>query len=405
MFRNYSFVAWVLLSSWTFSTGLLSAVEFDSAKLDQIPVKLQAFVDNDQLVGAVAAVGTKDGMVRVDAVGKFDLESGKAMPKDAIFRIASMTKPVTAMAIMILADQGKLSVSDAVEKHLPEFRGQMLVTSKSGGMVTLKKPPRPITIRDLLTHTSGLPGGFPEGLSNLYVTRRLTLSEAVLVSSQRPLDFEPGSKWSYCNAGIDTLGRIVEVASGESYSDFLSSHIFKPLGMSDTTCFPSTSQKSRIQPVFDAKDGKLSVAKSVIIGLPDDAKHPIPAGGLCSTANDLGKLYQMTLNGGRVGDKQIVSSKSLAEMTKLQTGDLTCGFVPGMGFGYGFAVVREPQGVTAMLSPGSFGHGGAFGTQAWIDPKQGVFVVLLIQRVGLPNADASDIRRELQTVVFEAIQR
>jgi CubicO group peptidase (beta-lactamase class C family) len=402
---NHRLIACFLGAVWTFSTASLSAVEFDTAKLEQIPAKMQAFIENHQLAGAVTVVGTKDGITRVDAVGKFDLESDKPMPKDAIFRIASMTKPVTAMAIMMLADLGKLSVSDPVEKHLPEFRGQMLVTSKSDGIVTLKKPPRPITIRDLLTHTSGLPSGFPEGLSDLYVKRQLTLSEAVLVSSQRPLDFEPGSKWSYCNAGIDTLGRIVEVISGESYSDFLSNHIFQPLGMSDTACFPSAAQKARIPAVHDSKEGTLSVAKNVIIGLPEHPKHPIPAGGLCSTAADLGKLYQMTLNGGRLGDKQILSAESLAEMTKLQTGELTCGFVPGMGFGFGFAVVREPQGVTSMLSAGTFGHGGAFGTQAWIDPKEGVFVVLLIQRIGLPNADASDIRRDLQTVAFGAIKR
>jgi CubicO group peptidase (beta-lactamase class C family) len=364
---------------------------------------MQGFVDQQQLVGAVTVVGTKEGVVRIDAVGKFDQESDKPMPKDAIFRIASMTKPITAMAIMILVDQGKLAVDDPVEKHLPAFRGQMLVASRAGGTTTLKKAPRPITIRDLLTHTSGLPGGYPEGLSDLYVRRQLSLGEAVLVSSQRPLEFEPGSKWSYCNAGIDTLGRIVEVASGKSFNDFLTEQIFRPLGMTDTTSFPSAEQKARIPAVYDSKEGKLSVAKSVIIGLPEEPKHPIPAGGLCSTGADLAKLYQMTLLGGELDGKRIISAASLAEMTKLQTGDLTCGFVPGMGFGFGFAVVREPQGVTAMLSPGTFGHGGAFGTQGWIDPKKGVFTILLIQRVGLPNADASEIRRELQSVTYSAI--
>lgn len=378
--------------------------EFDLRKLEKIPARMQQFVDSGELAGVVTVVGDKRGVVRTDAVGKLNLESPHAMPQDAIFRIASMTKPITALAIMIQADRQKLSVNDAVEKHLPEFRGQMLVASKEGGAVTLKKPPRPITIRDLLTHTSGLPGGFPEGLSDLYVKRNLTLSEAVLISSQRPLDFEPGSKWAYCNAGIDTLGRIVEVTSGESFEAFLAKNIFQPLGMVDTTFYPTTEQKSRIPPVYDSKDGKLLVAKNIIIGAPDHPKHPIPAGGLYSTAADLAKLYQMTLNKGKAADHQIISADSLAEMTKLQTGDLKCGFVEGMGFGYGFAVVREPQGVTGMLSAGSFGHGGAFGTQGWIDPNKEIFVILLIQRVGLKNGDGSDMRRELQTLAFDAIK-
>jgi CubicO group peptidase (beta-lactamase class C family) len=394
-----------LLSLVGWRAGFVSAVEFDTAKLDQIPVKMQEFVDKQQLPGAVTVVGTKAGLVRIDAVGKLDLESNKPLPKDAIFRIASMTKPVTAMAVMMLVDQGKLSVTDPVEKHLPEFRGQMLITSRENGSLTLRKPPRAILIRDLMTHTSGLPGGFPAGLSDLYFTRHLSLAEAVLVSSQRPLDFEPGSKWSYCNAGIDTLGRIVEIVSGESYEKFLAKNIFQPLGMVDTSFYPTSDQKSRIPPVYDSKDGKLVVAEKLIIGPPDRARHPIPAGGLYSTGADLARLYQMTLNSGLSGGKQIISADSLAEMTRLQTGDLTCGFVPGMGFGFGFAVVREPQGITAMLSPGTFGHGGAFGTQGWIDPKQGVFVILLIQRVGIPNSDGSEMRRELQSLAFGAIQR
>ncbi len=402
---NRHFFACLLLATLGQCTSVVRGVELDAKKLDQIPVRMQEFVDKQQLAGAVTVVGTKDGIVRVDAVGNLDLESKTSMPKDAVFRIASMTKPITAMAVMILADQGKLSVSDPVEKHLPEFRGQMLVTSRADGVITLKKPPRPIVIRDLLTHTSGLPGGFPEGLANLYVTRHLTLTEAVLVSSQRPLDFEPGSKWSYCNAGIDTLGRIVEVASGESFENFVAKNICQPLGMADTSFYPASAQKSRIPPVYDSKEGRLLVTKNIIIGSPDHPKHPIPAGGLYSTGADLAKLYQMTLNGGQFGGKQIISSASLTEMTKLQTGDLQCGFVSGMGFGFGFAVVREPQGVTAMLSPGTFGHGGAFGTQGWIDPKQGVFVILLIQRVGLQNGDASEMRRELQSLAFGAIQR
>lgn len=381
------------------------AAEFNSAKLGKIRERMQAFVDQKVIAGAVTAVGSKDGIASLEAVGLQKIETKQPMPKDALFRIASMTKPITAIGIMILQEDGKLSVDDPVEKHLPEFRGQRIVASREGDSVTLKKPSRVITIRDLLTHTSGLPGGFPAGLSDLYQTRNRTLAEAVLVSSQQPLDFEPGSKWAYCNAGIDTLGRIIEVTSGQSFEEFMAARVFRPLGMNDTACFPTEQQTPRIAGLYDSKDGELIAGNRPIVGPATGAKHPIPAGGLYSTAADLAKLYQAMLNAGRLGSTKIISPESVLTMTKVQTGDLQCGFVPGMGFGYGWAVVKEPQGVTSMVSPGTFGHGGAFGTQAWIDPKQDLFVILLIQRVGLPNADGSDLRRELQQLAVDAIKR
>jgi CubicO group peptidase (beta-lactamase class C family) len=381
----------------------VSAGELDSAKLAAIRDAMQKFVDQNQISGAVTVVGTSKGIASLEAVGTSSLEPKKDMPKDALFRIASMTKPITAIGIMILADEGKLSVDDPVEKYLPEFRGQMLVSDRKSDTMTLKKPARPITLHDLLTHTSGLPN-FPPGLADIYSKRDHTLAEVTLAMSQRPLDFEPGSKWSYCNSGIDTLGRVIEVVSGMPYEVFLTKRIFEPLGMKDTTPYPSKEQAARLAGLYEIKDSKLVQTGKPLIGLPPDVKHPIPAGGLCSTGADLAKLYQMMLNKGKLGDKRILSEAAVAEMTKLQTGDLACGFVPGMGFGLGWGVVKEPQGVTAMLSPGTFGHGGAFGTQGWIDPKKDLFVVLLIQRVGLQNGDASDMRRDLQTLAVGALR-
>jgi CubicO group peptidase (beta-lactamase class C family) len=385
------------------SVGL--AAEFDSAVLAKIAPRMQQFVDEGVIAGAVTVVGNAAGVQHHEAVGSLTLENGQAMPKDGLFRIASMTKPITALGIMILQDEGKLSVDDPVEKHLPEFKGQLLIDSREGDRVVLRKPPRPITIRDLMTHTSGLPGGFPAGYSDLYFKRTLNLAEATLMQSQRPLDFEPGGKWSYCNAGIDTLGRIIEVKSGRTYEDFLPERIFRPLGMNDTAFYPDEKQLARLAGLYGEKDGKLVFADYALIGPTKDARHPIPAGGLFSTGADLAKLYQAMLGQGQLAGAKIVSPAAVKQMTQLQTGDLACGFTPGMGFGFGWAVVREPQGVHAMLSPGTFGHGGAFGTQAWIDPEQDLFVILLIQRTGLPNADASDLRKELQRLAVEAIRK
>ena len=196
------------------------AAELDGSKLALIRPAMQHFVDQHQVAGAVTAVGTAGGIVSLEAVGSLRLDPPTVMSRDALFRIASMTKPITATGIMILRDEGKLSVEDPVEKYLPEFRGQMLVAEQSADRLTLKKPARPITLRDLLTHTSGLPG-YPPGLGDLYSRRDRTLAEATLALSQRPLDFEPGSRWSYCNTGIDTLGRIIEVVSGQAYEVFL----------------------------------------------------------------------------------------------------------------------------------------------------------------------------------------
>src|SRR5262249_22003411 len=189
---------------WTAVGGLvlftLAAVpvrgqQADAAKLADIRNRMQVYVDQQDIAGAVTVVGRKDGIVSHEAVGLLNLETKQPMRKDALFRIASMTKPITALGIMILADEGKLSVEDPVEKHLSEFRGQMPIAERGKDALTLKKPSRPILIRDLLTHTSGLPSAMPPGLADLYTQRRHTLAEGVMAFSQRPLDFEPGTKW------------------------------------------------------------------------------------------------------------------------------------------------------------------------------------------------------------------
>src|SRR5262245_10398649 len=198
-------------------------------------------------------------------------------------------------------------------------------------------------------------------------------------SSRRPLDCARATKWAYCNPVIATLGRIIEAAPGQSYADFLHKLLVQPLGMVDTTFYPTREQLERAAPTYAKKDGKLEVAPNSLIGLPPGAKYPIPAGGLYSTGPDLARLYQMMLGQGALGPTRILSEQQVAAMTKVQTGDLQTGFVPGMGFGFGWGVVRTPQGATEALSPGSYGHGGAFGTQAWLDPPKDLFVVLLIQ--------------------------
>ncbi len=382
--------------------------------LKGIPATMKTlFVDSNDIAGAVVVVGRKDGVVLNEAFGARDIEAKAPMAKDTLFRIASMTKPITAIGIMILVDEGKLSPDDDVAKYLPEFGNQKLLIPGTlptgmnpGTPESLKKPARAVKIRDLLTHTSGV-ANYPIGVNDVYTKRNRTLAETALATGIQPLVFEPGTKWQYSNPGIDTLGRVIEVVSGQSYEKFLQARVFDPLGMTDTTFYPTKEQRDRLAVVyFKGKGGKLFPDTNPIVGLPEGAKHPIPAGGLVSCGTDLAQLYRMMLNKGELNGKRVLTAKAVAEMTKVHTGDLpNVGFVPGTGFGFGWAVVKEPKGVTSMLSAGTYGHGGAFGTQGWIDPKQDLFVVLLIQRSGLQNGDASPMRHTLQELAVQSLKK
>ncbi|CAN5175834.1 serine hydrolase domain-containing protein [soil metagenome] len=377
-------------------------------KVDAVRQRMQKFVDAGEISGAVVMAGGRDGVLFQEAIGLADITTNTPMKTDTIFRIASMTKPITCMGIMILAGEGKLTPDDPVEKYLPEFKGQMLITARdkdNKDKVTLGTPERPITLRDLMTHTSGLNGTYGKDFPDVYTKRQFTLAETTAGIAKQPLQFAPGSKWSYCNPGIDTLGRVIEVVSGMSYDTFLKKRIFDALQMQDTTPYPTAGQLARTAITYAKTEGKLVPAKNTLIDYVKDAKHPIPAGGLYSTAGNLAKLCTCLLNQGRSGDIQVLGRMSLAAMTKTQTGDIKTGFTDGMSYGYGFAVVKEPQGVTAMLSPGTFGHGGAFGTQYWIDPKQNLYMILLIQRSNLGNSDGSEIRKEFQRLAVEAVKK
>src|SRR5262245_35706763 len=199
-------------------------------KLDAIGPRMQKFIDDNDIAGAVCVVGRKDGVVHESAVGMRDVAAKAPMTKDTLFRIASMTKPITAIGMMILFDEGKLSPDDNVAKYLPEFTDQMLSPPRLKDVpgdttMILQQPKRPVKLRDLLTHTSGV-AGYPKGVDDVYTKRNRTLAETALATALQPLQFEPGTQWSYSNSGIDTLGRVIEVVSGESYESFLQKRVF-----------------------------------------------------------------------------------------------------------------------------------------------------------------------------------
>jgi CubicO group peptidase (beta-lactamase class C family) len=335
--------------------------------------------------------GRPDGILHQDATGLADIAAEKPMRPDTIFWIASMTKPITATAILLLVDEGKLSVDDLVEKHIPEFSK----LKAAGGS------PAAVTIRHLLTHTSGM-----ADITQEEAVKVTDLAGLMPLYAARPTTFKPGEKWAYCQSAINTAGRIVEVVSGMSFVDFLETRLFKPLGMKDTTFYLSTEQAARLAKSYKrAKDGSLEAAENfILLGKSATSRDRFPAanGGLFSTAGDYARFCRMILRRGELDGKRYLRPESVALMTSLQTADLKTGFTEGNGWGLGWCIVRAPQGVSAMLSPGSFGHGGAYGTQAWIDPRRQRAYILLVQRADFPNSDASEVRRVFQTTAAAA---
>jgi CubicO group peptidase (beta-lactamase class C family) len=395
--------ALALLAALSF-VPLLTAEEVRSAK-PTVQGSLEPFIKDGSLPGAIALFYHDGKVVSEDVIGLRDLESKSPMQRDSLFWIASMTKPITAIAVMMLQEEGKLSIDDPVEKHLPEFKNQMLVKEKKDGQMLLGKPARPITIKDLMTHTSGMVSNSPLDSGAMDV---LSLKEAVITYALSPLQFEPGAKWQYCNPGINTLGRIVEVVSGEEYARFLDKRIFKPLQMRDTTFWPHKKQLERLvtsyKPTADGKGLEPVAIRFLTAPYSNKKRAPLAAGGLFSTADDLLKLYTALLNGESVKGRPLISKETLALMTQNHVGDMKAGFADGMGMGLGFQVVREPTGVTAMLSAGTYGHGGAHGTQGWIDPVKKTIHIFLIQRAGLQGGDAFAMRAAFQQATAAMMQ-
>ena len=358
---------------------------------------LQRHVDAGEVAGALGLVWTaKDGPVTA-VVGFADLAAPRPMRTDDLFWIASMTKPVTAVAVLMLQDEGKLSVDDPLARFLPEFKEPPFVQENREGKPA-RRPVRPLTLRDLLTHTSGLQGE-PKPSDHTP-----TLAELSEHAARQPLLFEPGARWSYGNPGINVLGRVVEVVSGQPYAEFLDARIFKPLGMKDTTFWPDDAQAARIAtPYKKGRGGKLEPTGISFIqgGLSDRARPPRPAGGLFSTADDMLVFYRMMLAGGELDGRRYLSPAAHRLLTTTQTAGIETGFTRGMSWGLGFQVVKEPQGVTSMLAPGTYGHGGAYGTQSWADPTAGAVYILMIQRAGFPNGDDAPIRRDFQAAAAQ----
>jgi CubicO group peptidase (beta-lactamase class C family) len=362
--------------------------------------------------GVVALVVDREGVLYEGAAGRLRDGSEAPMPSDAIFRIASMTKPVTSVAIMILREQHKLELDDPVAKFLPGFDNPKVITTFNETDATYQTRPAAgvMTIRHLLTHTSGIGYGF----SNPIVHRLLTGSEKN--EWELPLLQDPGTKWTY-GASTRVLGMIVERLSGESLEDFSQERIFKPLGMVDTSYAVATDKQARVTSSYRHVDGTFRLGKSSPI--PSTPTPPLYGdGGLFSTAHDYGRFIRMLLNGGHLGNARVLSAQSVRLMSQNQIGAifvtqqpaadpaLTKPFPLGAGrdkFGLGFQITAPDPSTIGYRSPGSLSWAGLYNTEFWIDPHRHIGGVLLMQF--LPFYDDGAIRtlREFEAAVYKEL--
>ena len=366
----------------------VNAQEVQATATAKLAPILQPYVDSHTLAGAVVLVADPEKVLDVEAVGWSDIAAGKKMRTDAMFWIASQSKPMTCTALMILVDEGKISVDDPVENYLPEFKGQMFIAEKDEEHAILRKPKQIMLVRHLMSHTSGLPGVTPIMQPKL---NALPLDRTVIANSMISLEAEPGTQYQYANPGMNTVGRIVEVVSRMPYEQFMQERIFTPLVMSDTTFWPNEEQLARLAKSYRPTADKKNIEETIV----DQLRYPLndrvhrfafPGGGLFSTAGDLSRFYRMLAGKGTFAGVRILSPEAIAHMTVDQTGDLNKGY----GFGY-------------RCVPGSVGHGAHYGTYSSYDPERKLITIFLGQHAGWAN-DGKDILKVFQKAAAEIFE-
>lgn len=342
-------------------------------------------VTSKEVAGAVTLVGDREKILSFEVTGLADLATQRPMKTDSVVWIASMTKPITGVAVMMMVEEGKIALDDPVSKYIPEFKD---LKDADGNPVV-------VTIAQCMSHTAGL-----QDLAGKEEGEMKTLDEVVKLTATRPVKFAPGTKWAYCQTGINVGGRIVEIVSQQNFAEFLEKRLFGPLGMKDTTFYPNEEQVARMALSYKDVDGKPVVAPAWVLagkGYGDTSRYPRANGGLFSTAEDYGKFVSMVMNGGEANGHRFLKPATIAEMLRSHTDGIDgVGFVKGNAYGIGWIRVVNPGGVTAGLSPGSYGHGGAFGTQAWVDPVKGRYSVLIIQTANPGYGDSSVLRGKFQ---------
>ena len=384
-----------------------------SERLQRLSTVFKQYADDKKMSGNVILVMRKGKVVYHEAFGMRDIESKAAMPKDAIFRIASQTKALVSVSIMMLQEEGKLLITDNVSKYIPEFEETTVAVAKEEGAYDIVPAKRQITLRDLLTHTAGIGyGGGPAkdkweeaGITGWYFAHREEPVGATIAKmASLPMDAQPGEKFVY-GYNTDILGAVVEKASGMSLDQFIKTRITDPLGMNDTHFYLPKNKTGKLATVYSAYQDK-PIEKSPVTGTMvsqgayvDGPRTSFSGGaGLLSTADNYARFLQMTLNGGELNGTRILSPKTIELMTVSHTGDIE--FRDGQGFGLGFYVVEDLGERGIPGSVGEYGWGGAYGSTYWVDPKEELVVVYFKQLI--PTAGLDD-QAKLRALVYQAI--
>lgn len=391
------------------------AVGVSSERLDRLSRTLDRYVDEGRLPGGVTLVARSGSVVYLEAFGDRDRESGARMREDAIFRIASQTKALVSVGIMLLQEEGRLLLSDPVGRYLPEFmETAVAVPNGAGDGYTVEPANRPITIRDLLTHTAGVGYGYgvardqweAAGITGWYFAdREEPIRATVARMAALPFDAHPGDRWIY-GYSTDILGAVAEVVSGRSLDAFLRSRVIEPLGMEDTHFYLPSEKRDRLTVVYAAMpDGGLERAPDGGGRLDQGAYVDGPrasfsgGAGLVSTARDYGRFLQMLLNGGELDGRRILSPASVRLMTADHLNDIE--YVPGQGFGLGFYVVEDLGARGLPGSVGEFGWGGAYHSTYWVDPAEELVVVHLTQVI---PATGLDDHGKVRSLVYSSLR-
>jgi len=363
-------------------------IGLSSARLARLGAVMRSEIERGRVPGAVALIARRGRLGFFDSFGQRDAASGAPMRTDAIFRIYSMTKPITSVAAMMLWEEGRFLLSDPVAKYLPEL-SDLEVAVERGGEIERVPVERDLTIQDLLRHTSGLTYEFRGSgpVHKMYMSARVysraqNSADQVATLARLPLLHQPGTRWEY-GRSTDVVGRLVEVLSGQTLSAFFEQHILAPLGMTDTAFHVPPRHHSRLAEAF-GKDPDSGAAVQ-LLEVRDPPNFESGGGGLTSTASDYARFLQMLLDGGTLDGRRLLSRKTIELMTADHLGPITGApdlLLPGHGFGLGFAV-RLHAGIAPV--PGSVGQyfwGGLAGTTFWVDPAEEMFALLLIQAPG-----------------------
>jgi CubicO group peptidase (beta-lactamase class C family) len=394
------------------------SVGLSSERLERIGTTVQRSVDDKRIAGAVTLVARRGHVTWFKAQGMMDREAGKPMRPDTIFRICSMTKPITSLAVMILYEEGRFLLDDPVSKYLPEFKNPKVLVKPASGAPYSIPATKEITIRDLLRHTSGITYHWNSDLGPMYKDANVphgllpydgTIEDGVKRLASVPLLFNPGERWEY-SLGVDVLGRLVEVVSGKPLDEFFRTRIFEPLGMKDTYFYPPDNKLERLATAYtyyadkglnrfpDTPITEGSFVYSADYPYRGPKKLFSGGAGLTSTAADYLRFCQMMLEGGKVGNTRLVSRKSVELMTQDQLGKITTDQNFGFGLGFGVNGVRAP--LSELGSAGEYDWGGFFYTAFSIDPKEQMIVIFMGQLH--PTGDLS-LDREVHVLAYQAI--